>query len=244
MKVQGEGAAQEIAKAIQDFNKYDLCDVMIVGRGGGSIEDLWAFNEEVVADAIFHSRIPIISAVGHETDHCIADYVADVRAPTPSAAAEIVIAEKGHQLQQLEQTRRRMQQTLFQLIRHDKQRLQSIVKSPYMSTPYGILGAWVQRLDELKTDIEQAIKQKIAGHQTDLKAKAQLLLSLRPGARLENYRQKLRGIPKGSTSRSSPVAAGSARKSSTEAVCSTARCSNKLGTIEKKSTIYKTSLTK
>jgi exodeoxyribonuclease VII large subunit len=194
VKVQGEGSAQEIAKAIQEFNKYDLCDVMIVGRGGGSIEDLWAFNEEVVADAIFHSRIPIISAVGHETDHCIADYVADVRAPTPSAAAEIVIAEKAHQLQFLEQTRKRMQQTLFQLIRHDKQRLQAIVKSPYMTTSYGILGPWMQRLDELKCDIEQSMKQRIAGYQVVLKGKEQLLLSLRPGARLENYRQKLNGF--------------------------------------------------
>ena len=95
MKVQGDGSALEIAQAIEQFNHYDLVDVMIVGRGGGSLEDLWAFNEEVVASAIFHSRIPIISAVGHETDHCIADYVADVRAPTPSAAAEIVIAEKA-----------------------------------------------------------------------------------------------------------------------------------------------------
>ena len=192
VKVQGEGAAQEIAKAIQEFNKYELVDVMIVGRGGGSIEDLWAFNEEVVADAIFHSLIPIISAVGHETDHCIADYVADVRAPTPSAAAEIVIAEKGHQLQILEQTRRRMQHTLFQLIRHDKQRLQAIGKTD-MATPYGILGPWVQRLDELKGDIEKSIRQKIAGHQVVLKGKEQLLLSLRPGARLENYRQRLSG---------------------------------------------------
>ena len=94
VKVQGEGAAQEIAQAIEQFNKYQIVDVMIVGRGGGSLEDLWAFNEEIVASAIFHSQIPIISAVGHETDHCIADYVADVRAPTPSAAAEMCDCKK------------------------------------------------------------------------------------------------------------------------------------------------------
>lgn len=193
VKVQGEGAAQEIAKAIQEFNKYGLVDVMIVGRGGGSIEDLWAFNEEVVADAIFHSRIPIISAVGHETDHCIADYVADMRAPTPSAAAEIVIAEKGHQLQHLEQTRRRMQQTLFQLIRHDRQRLQSIMKAPMMTSPYGILGSWVQRLDGLKGDIELAMKQKLSTIQMQLKSKEQQLLSLKPSVRMANYRQRLLG---------------------------------------------------
>ncbi len=101
VKVQGEGAADEISQAIEDFNRYQSVDVMIVGRGGGSLEDLWAFNEEIVAKAIFHSQIPIISAVGHETDHCIADYVADVRAPTPSAAAEIVIAEKKQQIDYL-----------------------------------------------------------------------------------------------------------------------------------------------
>lgn len=126
VKVQGEGAAQEIAQAIQQFNDFDLVDVMIVGRGGGSIEDLWAFNEEIVADALYNSRIPTISAVGHETDHCIADYVADVRAPTPSAAAEIVIAEKAHQLQQLGQIQQRMQQTLRHLIRHQMQQLEGV----------------------------------------------------------------------------------------------------------------------
>ena len=102
VKVQGEGAAKEIAQAIDQFNLHNLVDVMIVGRGGGSIEDLWAFNEEIVAEAIYRSKIPVIAAVGHETDHCIADYVADVRAPTPSAAAEIVIAEKREQMEKIE----------------------------------------------------------------------------------------------------------------------------------------------
>ncbi|HAL63823.1 MAG TPA: exodeoxyribonuclease VII large subunit [Clostridiales bacterium] len=89
--VQGAGAKENIVEAIEYFNKHNLCDTLIVGRGGGSIEDLWAFNEEEVARAIYASKIPIISAVGHETDFTIADFVADLRAPTPSAAAEIAV---------------------------------------------------------------------------------------------------------------------------------------------------------
>ncbi len=89
--VQGDGAAENICKAIEYFNKTDCADVLIVGRGGGSIEDLWAFNEEITARAIYNSRIPIISAVGHETDFTIVDFVADLRAPTPSAAAELAV---------------------------------------------------------------------------------------------------------------------------------------------------------
>ena len=93
VRVQGAGAAEEIAKAIREMNKKSAADVLIVGRGGGSMEDLWAFNEPVVAEAIFNSEIPVISAVGHETDFTIADFVADLRAPTPSAAAELAVPE-------------------------------------------------------------------------------------------------------------------------------------------------------
>lgn len=172
VKVQGEGAAEEIAAAIRQFNEHHLVDVMIVGRGGGSMEDLWAFNELVVAEAIYHSEIPIIAAVGHETDHCIAEYVADVRAPTPSAAAEIVVAEKGQQLQNLAQIRKRLQQTVLQQIRQDKHRLNAFMKHPLFATPYGILGPWIQRLE----------------------GKQQTLHSLKPSAKLLHYRQKIAGF--------------------------------------------------
>ena len=91
--VQGQGAAEQIAEKIKIMNKQKLADVIIVGRGGGSLEDLWPFNEEIVARAIYESELPIISAVGHETDFTIADFVADLRAPTPSAAAELAVPE-------------------------------------------------------------------------------------------------------------------------------------------------------
>ena len=100
VRVQGEGAAEEIAQAIKEFNEYKKIDVMLVGRGGGSVEDLWAFNEETVARAIYESEIPIISAVGHQIDFVISDFVADSRAPTPSAAAQMVVEERDELLEQ------------------------------------------------------------------------------------------------------------------------------------------------
>ncbi len=102
VKVQGDGAAEEIAQGIQEFNEYAKVDVIIIGRGGGSLEDLWAFNEEAVANAIYASCIPIISAVGHQIDYTISDFVADVRAATPSEAAEIVVKKKEELVSSLE----------------------------------------------------------------------------------------------------------------------------------------------
>ena len=108
VRVQGEGAALEIARAVDDMNRLKLVDVLIVGRGGGSLEDLWAFNEEVLARALRRSAIPVISAVGHETDWTIADFVADLRAPTPSAAAELVIASADELRNRLENLSHRL----------------------------------------------------------------------------------------------------------------------------------------
>ena len=101
-RVQGDGSAQEIADAIADLNRDGRAEVLIVGRGGGSLEDLWAFNEEVVARAIFRSLIPVISAVGHEVDYTIADFVADLRAPTPTAAAQMVVPSLAELKQRVE----------------------------------------------------------------------------------------------------------------------------------------------
>jgi len=108
VRVQGEGSAEEIALGIKEFNEYGLVDVLIVGRGGGSLEDLWSFNEEVVARAIFDSRIPVISAVGHEIDFTIADFTADLRAATPSAAAELVVPDAAAEWQKVIQKIQRL----------------------------------------------------------------------------------------------------------------------------------------
>lgn len=196
VKVQGEGAAQEIAQAIQQFNQHNLVDVMIVGRGGGSMEDLWAFNEEIVADAIYNSRIPVISAVGHETDHSIADYVADVRAPTPSAAAEIVIAEKAHHLQYLAQMQKRMQQTLQHHLRHCRVRLESIKRHPLLQTPYGILGPWMQKLDGLKGDIDLAMQTKLLYLKRELIARQRQAQALKPTNQIAHFKRRLSDFDK------------------------------------------------
>jgi len=191
VKVQGEGAANEIALAINQFNQYELVDVMIVGRGGGSIEDLWAFNEEIVAEAIFNSKIPIISAVGHETDHCISDYVADVRAPTPSAAAEMVIADKAHQLNHLQHLEHRITQCLQHAVRHRKQQINSLIKLPVFSSPYALLGPWIQRLDLLKNDIDEAIKQDYKHKKIVIDGHRRHLQALNPIQKIFHTKQKL-----------------------------------------------------
>jgi exodeoxyribonuclease VII large subunit len=120
VRVQGEGASLEIAKAIADFNRWMNVDVIIVGRGGGSLEDLWSFNEEVVARAIYHSQIPIISAVGHETDYTISDFVADLRAPTPSAAAELVVRDKREVKKSIYNLDERLENQIFQIFQENR----------------------------------------------------------------------------------------------------------------------------
>lgn len=154
VKVQGAEAAKEIAAAIRQFNEQLPVDVLIVGRGGGSLEDLWAFNEEIVAQAIFESHIPIICAVGHETDHTIAEYVADLRAPTPSAAAELVISEKRSYLDFLHTARQRLSRTLQLRLKTAKTHLERYMRHPSVCDPYYLIGHFMQRLDEARTLID------------------------------------------------------------------------------------------
>lgn len=155
--VQGDGAAAQIAAAIEQFNRIGRADLLIVGRGGGSIEDLWAFNEEVVARAVFKSVIPIISAVGHETDFTICDFVADLRAPTPSAAAELAVPVRADLEQQLLQTRFRMQRALNKQLDYQKMRLARLIDRPILSDPAEMIHRRRNRLEKLQNRLSQAI---------------------------------------------------------------------------------------
>jgi exodeoxyribonuclease VII large subunit len=194
VKVQGEGAAEEIALAIEEFNRYNLADVLIVGRGGGSLEDLWAFNEERVASAIYHSKIPIISAVGHETDFSITDFVADVRAPTPSAAAEIATLEAAQQIQFLAQSKSRLKGIVLTLLRHHRRQLESYQRHPRLATPFSLLEPHLQRIDDLRSDLNLSLKRSLQEKQLRLLALKKQMPAIRPSNQILALRQKLRQL--------------------------------------------------
>ncbi len=151
--VQGDGAAQDIAEAIADFNAYGNVDVIIVTRGGGSLEDLWAFNEEIVARAVFASEIPIVSAVGHEVDFTICDFVADLRAPTPSAAAEIVVPDQQELQDALVSLHNRTRRATELTIKENRETLQRIVSSYAFRRPQDVVRQYQQRVDDLLSRI-------------------------------------------------------------------------------------------
>lgn len=155
--VQGEEAPKQLAAAIEFANRDRRCDVLIVGRGGGSLEDLWAFNDETLARAIFNSRIPIVSAVGHETDFSIADFVADLRAPTPSAAAEQLSPDRDSLMAQLVYYEQALSRQLRRQIELRRLRLESLGKR--LRHPGQRLQEQAQRLDELELRLRQRIGQ-------------------------------------------------------------------------------------
>ncbi len=158
VKVQGEGAAREIAEAIRDLSPIKGIDVIIIGRGGGSIEDLWAFNEEVVARAIFETKIPIISAVGHEIDFTISDFVADLRAPTPSAAAELVVKEKIHLLENIVSLNKRLLTSAKTMLSESRAHFKNLTSRKVLLDPLAPLREKQQKLDDIKLRLERGIK--------------------------------------------------------------------------------------
>jgi exodeoxyribonuclease VII large subunit len=159
VKVQGEGAAEEIALGITELGRWGQVDVMIVGRGGGSLEDLWAFNEEIVARSIFASPVPVISAVGHEVDFTIADFVADLRAPTPTAAAEIVIPRKFELVERVTDLEAQLLRCMQRKLELARENWRGLVKR--LADPERKLRETQQRVDELSVDLVRRFRDRI-----------------------------------------------------------------------------------
>ena len=168
VRVQGPGAAAEIAEAIDDFSRFGGADLVIVARGGGSLEDLWPFNEEIVARAIARSRIPVVSAVGHETDFTIADFVADLRAPTPSAAAEIVVPDRRELLENVADSWYRIEQAVLGIVSTQRERIHNLLNSYAFNRPVDLLRQHSQHVDELLRALH-----RVAGHGLALTASRQ-----------------------------------------------------------------------
>ena len=182
-KVQGDGAAREIAAAIGELNRVGGVEVIIVGRGGGSLEDLWAFNEEIVARAIFTSTVPIISAVGHEIDFTIADFVADHRAPTPTAGAEMVVPQRAELLKRLSTIEEALFRAIENKLQSTKDDLNSLVKR--LTDPGRKLRENQQRLDELSVDLLRRFQDRLRQLKERLATNAGRLDALSPLAVLE-----------------------------------------------------------
>lgn len=181
--VQGEGAKESIVKGIQTLDKAGV-DVMIVGRGGGSIEDLWAFNEECVARAVFECETPVISAVGHETDTTIIDYVADLRAPTPSAAAELAVMDVASFDQQLMQYRNRLDRDMMNVLQNKRQQLAQLKLRVTAASPENQLLQKKQYLDELSNRLQYRMQEKYTASRNRLELFIEKLNGLSPLRRL------------------------------------------------------------
>jgi exodeoxyribonuclease VII large subunit len=180
VRVQGEGSAQEIAHALRRLNEDGRWDVIICGRGGGSLEDLWAFNEEVVARAIAGSRIPVISAVGHEVDYTIADMVADVRAETPTAAAEMVVRDRRELLDRIRSLDRILSGRMNDRLRELRRRLDRALTSRFLQQPRRVFEPLAQRLDDMLNALQSGLNNRLRFRQEQLRGAVAQLEALSP----------------------------------------------------------------
>jgi exodeoxyribonuclease VII large subunit len=192
--VQGAQAASDLTAALQLAIRRNECDVLIIGRGGGSLEDMWCFNDETLARTIAHCPIPIVSAVGHEIDFSISDFVADVRAATPSAAAELVSPDQQHQLTQLMQLKQRLAQSMRQRLGFAAQQFLHQHSKLQLLHPARRLQQQQQRLDELQIRLTQAMQQRLAHKSQQLQLQQKSLALVSPQQRLQRQQQQLQQL--------------------------------------------------
>jgi len=191
-KVQGEGAAAEVAANIRRANEREDLDVLIIGRGGGSIEDLWCFNEEVVVRAIFESQLPIISSVGHETDTTLADFVADRRAATPTAAAELATpVTKLDLLGHLSQQQNRLSNAAANRLAYQRERLHKLASSVVFRQPERLYDGYLQKLDQLNLRLKQKIREYYSEEVQQVKILWHRLESLSPLRQVQRYQEQV-----------------------------------------------------
>ena len=196
-KVQGEGAAEEIARNIARANEREDLDVLIIGRGGGSIEDLWGFNEEIVVRSIFESRLPIISSVGHETDVTLADFVADKRAATPTAAAELATpVTKLDLLTYLKNQEKRMATAVQNTLSKKKESLRGLSQSVIFRQPERLYDGYLQRLDQLIIRLKQGLNGELVRNQQKVQAQIHRLEQLSPIVKLQRYQDRIQQLQK------------------------------------------------
>lgn len=196
-KVQGEGAAEEIARNIARANEREDLDVLIIGRGGGSIEDLWAFNEEIVVRAIFESRLPVISSVGHETDVTLADFVADKRAATPTAAAELATpVTKLDLLTYLKNQEKRMATSVQNTLSKKEKALKVLSQSVIFRQPERLYDSYLQRLDQLQLRLKQSINTELVRQQQKVLEQVHRLEQLSPINEIQRYQDRLLQLEK------------------------------------------------
>jgi len=196
-KVQGDGAAEEIARNIARANQRADLDLLIIGRGGGSIEDLWAFNEEIVVRAIFESRLPVISSVGHETDVTLADFVADRRAATPTAAAELATPiTKLDLLSHLQNQEKRMATAVQNVLSRKKEALKKCSQSVIFRQPERLYDGYLQRLDQLQLRLKQSLRTRISDSNQLVQARTHQLVQLSPVTKIQRYQDRLGQLDK------------------------------------------------